>query len=551
MANDIQNAVTEASVPTAPEMPAMAPPPPPKPGVLGTILGWPASRKMALAAVAAISVAVFAVIILQARTADYQLLFANLSNTDASSVVEWLKERKIPYRLDDGGRDILIPADKVYESRLALAGAGLPTGGGVGFEIFDKQNFGTTDFAQKVNYRRAMQGELARTITSLAPVEAARVHLALPERRLFAEDQQQATASVIVKMGVGGRLKDAQIQGIVHLVSGSVEGLEPGQVTVVDAAGRVLTETRDTASLGPLTPGMLEFQQAVERRLEKRGQSLLDRAVGVGNGLVRVTADVDFSQREKVEESFDPNATALKSESAVSETSTNGTNGSRQGVQANLGEGGSVSSSTNESARTEESASYEVSKVTRRQVDPVGTVNSLSVSVLLSDRKIPAADGKPATTEPRTEAELKNIEAMISTAIGIDAKRGDQLSVVSMAFETGFESEAPMMKPSAADQINNWMPLIKYVLLAIGALVGYLLLLKPMLKTLQTGGSATRTETREVFDQYRTVEELESELRGDTPLLAAPDDFVTQLRREITKTASTPTQVIKAWLNEG
>ena len=207
-----------------------------KKSVLDVLMEWSLARKLSLVAVTVVSGLLFAAIIMQSQVADYSLLFANLPSRDASSVVEWLKDRKIPYRLEDGGRDILIPADQVYEARIELAGSGLSEGG-VGFEIFDKQSFGMTDFAQKVNYRRALQGELVRTITSLGPVEGARIHLALPEKRLFREQQQQATASVIVKLVSGSSLKEAQLQGIVHLVAGSVEGLDAENVTVVDSSG--------------------------------------------------------------------------------------------------------------------------------------------------------------------------------------------------------------------------------------------------------------------------------------------------------------------------
>lgn len=519
-----------------------------RPNLLQTVLAWPLSRKLALVAVAAVSAALFGVIIQQARVAEYQLLFAGLTGSDGSAVVEWLKERKIPYRVTAGGGSIEVPADKVYEARLSLAGSGLPSGGGVGFEIFDKQSFGMTDFAQKVNYRRALQGELARTIASLGPVESARVHLALPEKRLFREQQQEATASVIIKLSQGGALKDSQVQGIVHLVSGSVEGMEPENVTVVDAAGRVLTETRRAESLGPMTPGMLDYQQALERRLEQRGQSLLDRAVGVGNGLVRVTAAIDFAQRERVQESYDPNAAAVRSESTVSENSSSEAAGGVPGVQANLNEGATVGAGPS-SNRTEETASYEISKTISKQVDSVGTVQSLSVSVLVAERALPPATaGEAPRSEPRSEKELKEIEQMVRSALGIDPKRGDQLTVVSMPFESGFELE-PMVKASPADHINSWLPLLRYLLLALAAFLAYRFLLKPTLRTLQ----GQRRQDQQVYEQYRTVAEMEAQLQGggNLPLLAAPDDFVSQLRREISRTASSPSQVIKSWMNEG
>jgi flagellar M-ring protein FliF len=206
------------------------------------IMSWPLSRKISLAVAALLSVAIFALIITQARVADYRLLYANLASTDASSVIDWLKNQKIPYRLEDGGRAIHIPADKVYEARLNLAGSGLPQGGGVGFEIFDKQSFGMTDFTQKINYQRALQGELSRTISTLAPVEGARVMLALPAKRLFKDQQKEATASVILKLAPGRQLNDSQVQGIIHLVAGSIEGLAAENINVIDANGNVLSK---------------------------------------------------------------------------------------------------------------------------------------------------------------------------------------------------------------------------------------------------------------------------------------------------------------------
>ena len=214
-------------------------------------------------------------------------LFAQMESADAAEVVEWLKERKIPYRLESNGTAIHIPADKVYETRLELAGAGLPRGGGVGFEIFDKQSFGMTDFTQKINYLRAQQGELSRTIASLAPVEGARVHLALPEKRLFTEQQKAGSASVILKLGAGRQLKESQIQGIVHLIAGSVDGIEPENVTVVDSTGKILTTNPADEIAGPMTPGMLDYQQTLERRLESRAQSLLE--IGRASCRVRVS----------------------------------------------------------------------------------------------------------------------------------------------------------------------------------------------------------------------------------------------------------------------
>ncbi len=507
------------------------------------ILEWSLARKLSLIGIILVSILAFTAIIMQSKIADYSLLFANLPSRDASTVVEWLKDHKIPYRLEDGGKDILIPADQVYEARIELAGSGLSEGG-VGFEIFDKQSFGMTDFAQKVNYRRALQGELVRTIASLAPVEAARVHLALPEKRLFREQQQLATASVIIKLTSGRNLKETQLQGIVHLVAGSVEGLEAENVTVVDASGKVLSKGRSDEVSGPMTPGMLDYQQAVERRLEGRAQSMLDRALGAGNSLVRVTAEVDFDQRERVEEMLDPNGSVVISEHSTSERGSAEISGGVPGVVANFQSDGSRSStvSNTPSSRAEEVVNYELSKIVSKTVKSVGTLKTLSVSVLVADRVTPGVDGAEPTSTPRSNDETKGIEKMVRTALGLSDARGDLISVVSMPFETGFASE-PIPPPSLIEKIYPFMPIIKYVLLSIGALMAYLLFLRPMLRALRGASDAA--------SPMKTVEELEAELQGqDTPLLGGPGDPLAQIRQEVLGGDMMPVQVIKNWLKE-
>ncbi len=500
---------------------------------------WTMARKLSLVAAAAVSILLFSLIIMQARVADYSLLFANLPSRDASEVVEWLKARKIPYRLEGGGSMIMIPADQVYETRLELAGSGLAESG-VGFEIFDKQSFGMTDFTQKVNYRRALQGELTRTITSLAPVEAARIHLALPEKRLFREQQQPATASVIIKLAEGRTLREAQIQGIVHLVAGSVEGLEAEQVTVVDSSGRTLSASRGDESFGPTTPGMQNYQQTMESRLEHRAQTLLDRALGMGNSLVRVTAEVDFDQRERVEEVLDPRGAVPISEQTMTEEGSGQMVGGVPGVVANLEEGQQAAVTSTPSRRSEEVVNYELSKVVSKTVQSVGSVKNLSVSVLVADRVTPGAEGGEPVTSPRSPEEVQEIEQMVRTALGLSDDRGDVISVVSMPFESAFGDDFAVPPPSLIDRIYPLMPVIKYSLLGIAALLAYLLLIRPIIRTLRSASDENQP--------MKTVEELENELRGETPMLGGPGDPLSQIRQEVLGGNLLAAQVIKNWM---
>ena len=509
--------------------------------IFDVIAAWSLTRKLSLVAVAALSILLFSLIIMQARIADYSLLFANLPSRDAAEVVQWLKDRKIPYRIEGGGSIIMIPAEQVHETRIELAGSGLADGG-VGFEIFDKQSFGMTDFTQKVNYRRALQGELTRTISSLAPVEAARIHLALPEKRLFRDQQQPATASVIIKLSAGRSLKEAQVQGIVNLVAGSVEGLDAEHVTVVDSSGRTLSNARGEDSPGPMTPGMLSYQQTMESRLEHRAQSLLDRALGVGNALVRITADVDFDQRERVEESLDPRGAVVVSEQTLTEAGGTQTTGGVPGVVSNLEDTDVVVSSI-PASRTEETVNYELSKVVSKTVQSVGTVKSLSVSVLVADRIVAAGDGEETLSAPRSAEEILEIEQMVRTSLGLNDERGDLISVVSMPFESSFV-DTPLPQPSMVDKVYPLLPVIKYGLLMIAALLVYLLFLRPLLRTL--GSAAQQTQP------LKTVEELEKELlsRAGTPLLGGPDDPLAQVRQEVLGGDPLTVQVVKNWLRE-
>jgi len=342
---------------------------PERKNLLTLINEWPLSRKIALGGVALISIALFAVIIIQSQTAAHQLLYANLSEADAGSVVNWLKGQKIPYQLKNNGKNIWIPADKLYETRLDLAASDLPTGGGVGFEIFDKQSFALTDFVQKVNYTRALQGELARTITSLAPVEATRVHLALPEKRLFENQQKLATASIIVTLISGRTLDKDQVQGIIHLVAGSVTGLNPEDVKVIDASGKVLSSSEKERSDQNVSLDMLTFQQEVEHRMESRALELLDKTLGADNSMVRVTATLEFAKVEKTQELFDGDDPVVRSEQLQEEASSTQSSGGVPGVESNLdGDEANKKNDVPSASKTSRTTNYEISKTISKTV---------------------------------------------------------------------------------------------------------------------------------------------------------------------------------------
>ncbi len=514
--------------------------------LVATVAGWPLSRKIALAAVTVISVALFAFIIVQARTADYQLLYGNLADSDASAMVEWLKGQNIPYQLGNNGRNILIPANEVHETRLSLASAGLPQGGGVGFEIFDKQSFALTDFVQKVNYSRALQGELARTITSLGPVETARVHLALPERRLFKEQQQPATASIIIKLAPGKRLGEAQIEGIVHLVSSSVEGLSPDQVTIIDQNGNVLSQNSRTGLAGNISPDMLEFQAQVEQRMEDRAQALLDKSLGAKNAMVRVTATLDFSRTEKTEEAFDPEEPVIRSEQVTDERSGSAVTGGVPGVQSNL-EGNAANQTAGApppTSKLQRTTNYEISKVVSKTTKPVGTVSKLSVSVLVADRVTPAQEKEPAQTEPRSEAELMAVENMVASALGLDKTRGDKIEVTSMPFLQAADTSDD--QGIASGMVYQYLPFIRYGLLMLSAVLLYFLMIRPLMKTLN----------KDITQHYKTVEQMEAEqtqggsVSADAAMDKRSKDPLQKIKNDVESDPVFSAHVLKNWLQD-
>ena len=457
---------------------------------------------LAIAGVAA-AIAVTIVVVLWSNQPVYHLLYSNISPEDAATITEKLKEQKVPYEIRDGGA-IMVPQDRVHELRLMLAGQGLPTGGGVGFEIFDRTQLGMTDFVQKLNYRRAMQGELARTISELTEVEHARVHLVVPEKALFSDKKEQAGASVVLKLRGGRSLSQNQVQGIVHLVASSVEGLNPQNVTIVDTSGNVLSRPSEDPYGTHLTNYQTEYQRNLEKSFEERVQSMLERAVGSGKVVVRVSGVLDFKQVERTEEKYDPDATAVRSEQRMEEKSSGSstTASGVPGVLSNLpgaknenpqaagGKGGNSSQSN----KTQETINYEINKTVNHILEPVGTLKQLSAAVLIdgSYEAVKGADGKETMKYiPRTDEELRKYEEIVKKSIGYNAERGDQVEVVSIPFESNIsannEEETVAAKSS---QLAALLPFIKYAVAVVAILLVFLFIVKPLMKTIlspQTG----------------------------------------------------------------
>jgi flagellar M-ring protein FliF len=439
------------------------------------------------------SIAGLVAVALWTQQPDMQVLFSSLAADDAAAIIDKLKEAKVPYETSAGGTTILIPSAQVHDLRLQLASQGLPRGGGVGYEIFDRSSLGMSEFVQKLNYRRALQGELARTIAQMPEVERARVHLALPERRLFASEQDRARASVVVSLRRAQTLGKTQVQGIVHLVASSVEGLQARDVTVVDGHGNLLSSTGGDEG-GLLTSTQLEYQRSLEKDIETRIQTMLERIVGMNKAVVRVSSVVDFRKVETTEERFDPNGQVVRSEQREQERSSgvNGQSGGVPGVQSNVPpgtEGEPSQTSSTSSQNKNETVNYEISRTVSRIVEPIGSIKQLSVAVLVDGTyEVPkGAEGDAASARkyiPRTAEDMQRIEEIVKKAMGYSAERQDQVQVVNVQFEVASEDGQGSGTESAPSMTTALGPYVRY---GVGAVLFGLLLffvVRPLLTML-------------------------------------------------------------------
>ncbi len=393
-------------------------------------------QKISIGVVLILTIGVIAAISISSSGTKMGYVFTNLSTEDAASITEALTKEKIPYQIDAGGTAIKVPAEKVMDVRLKLAGEGLPKGGGVGYEIFDSRDVTTlTDFTEHVNMVRAIQGELQRTISSLAPVKSARVHIVIPKESMFVQDQKEPTASVVLNLHQGRSLSQKHVDSIIHLVASSVEGMKADKVTVVDNSGAILSGGEsDTEGL---SGKKLVYKKSVEKDLENNILKLIGPIVGDGKARVSVNTEIDFDQAERAEEVYNPNITAVRSETKMEESKENGTNqpGGVAGAEANLpGRAGQAVTAENASKSTLEKSTtnYEINKTVRKVKENVGSLKKVTVSVVLDgiEKKI----GKKTEIVPISDTQLKSIEELVKNAIGFDVARGDRIVVNSIPF---------------------------------------------------------------------------------------------------------------------
>lgn len=465
----------------------------------------PRTRGLLVLGAAALA-AIVAAAWLWSASPTYRVLFTNLSDRDGGAVIAQLSQMNIPYRNADGGT-VLVPADKVHEARLKLASQGLPKGSVVGFEIMESQKLGITQFQEQVNYQRALEGELARSIGTLAPVSGSRVHLALPKQSGFLRDKQPPTASVLLQLHPGKTLDRAQVAGIVHLVSSSVPELSPKSVSVVDQHGNLLaSERQGTAGLDA---AQLDYVARIEADTIKRIEDILEPIMGRGNVRAQVTADVDFTQVENMAESYAPNqgpeakstvrSQSLSDSSQPGPAVTGGVPGALSNqpptpatAQINAAPGApggaqAAASTANNNTRRDSITNYELDKTVRHTKSASGQIKRLTAAVVVNHRMKAGENGAAATATPLSEDDLKNVNALVREAMGFNQQRGDSLNVVNSVFSTvdlGTPEALPAWKQpemvALGKQIGQAMLFLMLTLIVVFGVV------RPALKAIAT-----------------------------------------------------------------
>lgn len=420
------------------------------------------------------------------------VLYSQVTADDAGAIIKDLEARNVAYQWREDIGAIMVPRDMVSKLRLDLASRGIPAGSGVGYEIFDRgDGWSATSFVQNVNQLRAMEGEIARSIRSLAPVQAARVHLAIPERKLFRRDQDSPHASVVLKLR--GDLDAGQIRAIRHLTAAAVEGLKPERVSIVDERGRLLAATGEAGAQSALAVD--ERQVGVEKRLQARVEDIVASVVGQGRTRVQVTAELDHNRVQQTQETFDPETRVVRSTQTRNETRSNEERDNAVvGAAAQLpnanAQQGNGNGNREQSNKVEETTNYEISKTIRVETVESGRIKRLSVAVLVDGSYKKGANGE-LTYEPRRQEELERIAALVRSGVGYDAKRGDQIEVANLRFaDVPAANEFPAMdKPSFASTLD-WLQLIQMVVLGLIVLVLIVTVIRPTLKAALGGGVA-------------------------------------------------------------
>lgn len=503
-----------------------------------------------------------------ANAPDYAVLFSDLEPADSAAVVERLKAQKISYEVRGDGRTVAVsPPEMINELRISLAGEGVPKGGVVGLEIFEGTNLGTTTFQEKIKFIRAIQGELERTISSLDAVVSARVHITQPEKTVFAKNSSTPTASVLLKLRPGAELTKHQIKGIANLVAGSVEGLDRENVTLIDVFGNLLNPKEDEGEGLGVEATRLQYQKEVEQSYVQRIEQMLQKVLGPGKSVARVTAELDFSSNEREEESYDPAGQVIRSERSIEEGSGESQRGGVPGVVTNLAENPNLlapqNGATNNSTRREATKNYEVSRAVSKTSTARGKLLRLSAAVMVDGNYdvVPAPQGSDApptkTFKPLDPEVLTQIEGIVKSAIGFDLQRGDTVQVENIQFFMPDESLSEQLDSKATqDLIFNVVSKLGPVLFLV---FFFLLIVRPLVKFLITPTEAEVDLTRLL---PTGLNELEQELKAERSTASIPnyepavdmeqlEELIAENARIVKENPQQAALLIRYWLNDG
>ncbi|WP_100961641.1 flagellar basal-body MS-ring/collar protein FliF [Bosea sp. FBZP-16] len=447
-----------------------------------------AARLAAMLAVTLALIGFFAFVMVRMSQPAMGVLFADLSSQDVSAITKDLDTRGVKYELRGDGQTILAPRADVPKLRLELAGKGIPSGGGVGYEIFDKGDaFSSTSFVQNINHLRALEGELSRTIRSISRVQAARVHLVIPERRLFERDREPPRASIALKLA--GDLDNAQVRAIRHLVSSAVDGLKPERVSIVDERGRLLADGAQ-GEQGMVGVALDERQNAIERRIKSQVDDIVASIVGPGRARVQVSAMLDSNRIESRSETFDPESKVIRSSQNRNEASAS--NEQREGVTvgnelpgAQQNQGQQQGAQRDTSSKNEEVVNYEISRTTRTEVQEGGRIRKLSVAVLVDG--LYSRQGNDVAYQPRPPEELERISQLVRTAVGFDRQRGDQVEVVNLRFAEAPQAPTDLVEQTLMQQLASFTreDVVRFAEMGVIALLILMVLMvvvRPLLK---------------------------------------------------------------------
>ncbi|MDP2783462.1 MAG: flagellar basal-body MS-ring/collar protein FliF [Sulfurimicrobium sp.] len=507
------------------------------------------------------------------QTPDYRVLYSNLSDRDGGSVIDSLQQMNVPYKMADGGGAILVPSNQVYEMRLRLASQGLPKGSVVGFELMDGQKLGMSQFQEQVNYQRALEGEITRSIQSLSAVQAARVHLAIPKPSVFVRDQQKPSASVLLSLYPGRTLDAAQVSGIVHLIASSVPELPVKNVTLVDQNGNLLIAAgaEGADAHAGLDPTQLDYLHQVEQSYVKRIEAILTPLVGQDNVKAQVAADLDFAKIEQTAETYKPNP--VPNEAAIRSQQMSETAGDAgkpasgvPGAMSNqppgaasapisatgspTGGAAAGSAASGAGAHKESTVNFEVDKTIQHIRQPVGSVKRLSVAVVVNNRKV--GGGKDAKTKPLSAAELAQLQNLVKEAMGYNQARGDTLNLVNAAFSAGDVEEipsAPLWKEPG--NISLAKEIAKNLLIA--ALLFYLVfgVIRPILRDLAQPVHAGPHHVAEEGEEGEETAEISPQAAARAAQAAGYEENLKAAKELAKQDPRVVASVVKDWVGGG